>query len=281
MPFVQLTFNNRRPIDIGSTKGKAALRKVANFLQGAIAGTRTVDGWQLLNDNTPQSGTTAAGAACRAGAVGLFATGTGTETCIINGTSVAVTWATSDANSVSLMVAAILANTTVNPFVAATKYVGKVTLATVLAGETIDICGYKFTGTAAATGSPGEFSIATDDAAASTALALAINSTPGLSSKVVAVPDGTDSVYIGIADNRAARPDEVILKGAATFTVVQIAATGAYYMVFARQPGKLGNCCTLTVSGTNHSAKSAVSGKLGGGLGGYLSTSQYISSDSK
>lgn len=281
MPFIQMTFNTKRPLDLGATRGKAALRKVQNLLQGVIAGTRSADGWQILNDNTPQSGTTQAGAACRAAAVGLYATGTGTETTIINGTSVAVTWATSDAVTVGLSVAAINSNTTVNPFVAATKYVGKVVLATCVAGDVIDVCGYKFTGTAAATGNPGEFSIATSDAVASTALALAINSTPGLSSKVIAVPDGTDSVYIGIADNRAARSDELILADDATFTVTQILATGAYYMVFARQAGRLGNCCTLTVTGTNHSAKSAVSGKLGGGLGGYLSTAQYISSDTK
>lgn len=280
MPFLQLQINTSRPLAVGASKGKAALRKVSNLIQGALAGTNTVTGWQLLNDNTPQDGTTAPGSLCRSGAVGLFATGTGTETCIINGTSVAVTWATSDANTVSLMVAAILANTTVNPFVAATKYVGKLTLATMTEGQTIGICGYTFTATAAATGNPFEFSIETDDAASATALAQAINRSP-LCTKLVAVPDGTDSVYLGLTENRAARSDEIFSPVPSTVTATQILATGAFYMVFARQPGLIGNTCTLTVTGTNHSAISAVSGKLGGGLGGYLSTSQYLTNDTR
>lgn len=288
MPFLQLTLHNTRPLDVRASKGDAALRKVANLLQGYIAGTRRGDGWELLNDNTPQVTTTAAGQMARAGAVGLFATGTGAETAIINGTSVAVTWATSDANTVALMVTAINANTTVNPFVMATRYIGKIALGTCIAGTCIEVCGFKFVATTGATGKPGGFNISGTDAQDSTALAAAINSMPGLSSKVVAVPDGTSAVYVGLVENRVARSSEklaayILTTGLAvtTVTLTQILATGAFYMVVARTPGLLGNCCTFTVTGTNHSAISAVSGKLGGGLGGYLSTGQYLSSDTR
>lgn len=278
MPFTQLTIQSKLPLPIGATKGRDALRKVLNALTGVVSGTNKADSWVLLNDNTPQSGTTAAGAAARACAGVVLSGGANAVGIVVNSTSVTATWATSDTVSAGLIADAVNANTTVNPFVAATKYLATLTLASVTAGQTINICGQTFTATAAATGSPNEFSIAGTDTQDAAALAVAINQS-SLNCKLVAT-SSAGVVYLGICDNRAARGDELISAAPSTITVSQFAARAAC-LVFARQPGLLGNCCTATATGTGVTAFSAVSGKLGGGLGGYLSTSQYLSCDSK
>lgn len=278
MSYTQLTLTSRRPLDLRATKGRDALRKVANLLQGAIAGTNAVDGWLLQNSVLATNAVSAW--AARAVAGFTFATGTGTVGSVINGTTVTATWATSDTVSAGLVEAAINANTTVNPFVMASKYFGKVTLATCIAGDAINICGWTFTGVAGtADYTKGQFSIDTDDTAAALDLTKAIQSTPGLNQKLAAV-SALGVVYLPVVENRAARSGEVISSRQSTFTIVQI-ATGAAYFVIARQSGLIGNCCTATATGTNLTAISQVSGKLGGGRGGYTSAGQYISSDTR
>ena len=277
MSFTQLTLTTRRPLDLGASKSKPALRKFANLLQGALSGSNAVDGW-LLHNSGPDDNTASASARALAGFT--FATGTGTVGSIINGTSVTATWATSDTATSAALVTAINANTTVNPLVMASKYFGKVTLATCIAGDAINICGYTFTGVAGtANYQKGQFSIDTDDTAAALDLTKAIQSTHGLNQKIAAV-SAAGVVYLPLVENRAARSDETISSSQSTFTIVAI-TTGAAYFVVARQPGLLGNACTATATGTNLTAISAVSGKLGGGRGGYLSTGQYVSSDTR
>ena len=279
MPFLTLQLNTKIPTPIGASKGRPALRKVADVVEKALAGTGTVDSWVLLNDNTPQSGTTVAGMQSRACAGVVLSSATGTVTHTINGTACSASAGGSDTITAGLVSDAINANTTVNPFVASTKYLATVALASVTAGQTIDICGTTFTATAAATGKPFEFDISGNDAADATALLASIMRSP-LAAKLVGSLNSA-TIYLGLAENRAARSDEVIA-GPSTFTISQF-ATRAAWLTFARQAGPLGNCCTATASagGGTATAFSGVAGKLGGGTGGYLSTSQYLTSDTK
>lgn len=273
MSFIQLNLTTTRNLDLGATKGRGALRKISNALLGSMSGTGPFKGWSVLQG----SAALATGSLSRSAAGCTLSSGSGAVGSVINGTTVTATWASSDTNSAGLIVAAINANTTVNPFVGATKYVGTLTLATVVAGTTINVCGYTFTATSSATGKPNEFDISGNDAADATALAAAINACPELNQKLVA-SSASGVVYVGLTENRAARSDETLTASASTVTCSAI-TTRAAYLIFALQPGALGNCCTATATGTGVTAFSAVSGKLGGGTGGYVSTGRYLTSD--
>ena len=113
MAFTTLTLSSRRSLDLGATKGRGALRKVANLLQGALSGANAVDGWMIHNNVSAASARAVAGV--------TMATGSGTVGSVINGTTVSVTWATSDTASITAIVAALKANSTVNSFMTATN----------------------------------------------------------------------------------------------------------------------------------------------------------------
>lgn len=85
-------------------------------------------------------------------ATGTFTTssGSGTQTAIINGVSIAITWATSDTVSAALMAAAINAsvNALIAGFVTATSSAGVVTVTT----ATLGLAGNAITTTATGTG---------------------------------------------------------------------------------------------------------------------------------
>lgn len=269
MPSTLLVLNHSKPNNLQTRKGKDALRRVANLVQGALSGTENVPGWLILADDT-SLGT--AGVATRAAAVCRMATSSGSVGAVINGTSVTVTWGTSDTASQALLVDAINANSTVKPFVRATRYLATLTLASVAAGDTVRICGLTYTATAAATSKLREFSMAGTDAQDATALANAINADPELTNKLVAVADGTNAVvYLGIVGDRAAdiKRMETVTLPASTITVSDFAGR-AESITYAVVPGAMGNCCTFTATGTNVTVRSAVSGKLGGGVGGLI-----------
>lgn len=267
MPTTTLVLNHARPIPLQTRKHRTALRRVIDLVQGVISGTEPGGSYTLLTDETALG---TAGVASKACAVFRMASSTGTITATIDGTAVAITWATDDTTSQGLLVDAINANATVKPFVRATRYVAQLAMASVVAGTTITIGGLTYTATAAATSKLREFSIAGADAADATALANAINADPALVGKYVATADGTNAVvYIGTVGDRATTSAEKPIASAATFTVTDFAA-GAVSMVYAVTPGRIGNCCTITATGTNASIRTANSGKLGQGVGGLI-----------
>jgi hypothetical protein len=277
MSFLQLNITTTRALDLTNSRGDDVLLNIRNALVSTAAGTGPFSGWSVLNNVTALT----SGSLSRAGGGILLASATGTIASVINGTSVDVSAGGSDAASALLAVAAINANTTVNPFVSASSYYGTLALSTVVAGTTINVCGYTFLATASATGLPNQFSISGNDAADALALAACINATPELNQKVFATT-ASATVYVVLQENRAARSNETMSASAGTVTVVQFAAGDAYFII-ARQPGPLGNCCTLTATAGGGTATviTTVSGKLGGATGGYVSTGQYITSDMK
>jgi phage tail sheath gpL-like len=72
-----------------------------------------------------------------ASGIGTISSGAGTITATINGVAIAITWATSDANSAALLAAAINASTDalVSGIVTATSLLGVVTISAVVKGK--------------------------------------------------------------------------------------------------------------------------------------------------
>lgn len=274
MSYLQVSINSPRPLDLRASKGKAALRKVINHLTGVVSGVTPVGSW-LIDNNT---GSTTPLSRAVAGVT--MATGTGTVGSVINGTSVTATWATSDTATAAALVTAINANSTANRIVMASKYAGYFTLTSAIAGDTVVVGGVTFTGVAGtADATKNQFSIDTSDTAAALDLAASIQFNSGTNARFGAV-SAAGVCYIFTLDNTATDSTKLLASTTSTCVPTQIAA-GAYYFIAARQPGLIGNCCTATATGTNMTAISAVSGKLGSGFGGYYSTSQYVTSDSK
>jgi len=255
MAYTILQLNSRAPLSLGSKKGKDALRLVVNRAMATLAGAKNSTAFSILNSE-------ASGISARAAAVCKMATSTGTVGMIVDGTTVSVTWATSDAASQAALVTAINADATVAALgVKASKRVGVLTLASLSSGSVINVCGFRFTaGT--------DFSVAGTDNQDAAAFAVAINARAGLSEKLVAVPDAAAGVlYLGLLEDRAARSGEVVRQESGTgLTVTSAIASGDFCVLFAQVPGAIGNACTCTATGTNVTAHSAVSGKLGGGL---------------
>lgn len=109
------------------------------------------------------------------------ASGTGTLTATVDGTAVAVTWATSDANSAKLLAAAINLNGTTGPKVYATSAAGVVTLTAAGTGRaTITISSGSGVISAVVNGIKTSTTWVTSDTVTATALALAINANPAV-----------------------------------------------------------------------------------------------------
>ena len=270
MAHTLLKISSSKPLRLDSVRGKhVPLRRVVNKVMGILGGNDKSSNYAILNEEGSPS-------MSHAGAVCKMATGTGTVGVVINGTTVTVTWATSDTVAQGLLVTAINANSTVRLLgVRATQSVAVLTLASLSSTAVINICGIRFTATT-------DFSVAGTDNQDAAALAVAINANRDLQDKLVAIPDAAAGVcYLALMENRLPRSDEkVILESGTGLTVTSGFALAAYSAVFSRVPGAIANACTLTATGTNTTAHSAVSGKLGGGAGGaFASTSTFITSD--
>lgn len=270
MPYVGLMLNTRRgfpmgpnPATPGSYRGDQVLDRFFVALEAAQsgAGASKVEGWTCIFD---ESGTDVLH---RAAAVVIPAT-SGAATVVINGTSVAANFSSDAPTTAAAAVAAINADSTAKTFVSAHQYVGKLTTASAVAGDKVTICGTTFTAqSAAATLGTEQWDIRTSDTAAGASLANQINAHPNLANLVGAV-NSAGVVYVFLLENRAPRTSELLVAGQATVTINNAIGTATgVFVVIAHQAGLLGNCCTLTVTGTGSSAVSLVSGKLGGGTG--------------
>ena len=263
-----LIFRTRRPQDYGVTpgsttinrRGRELLRRVVNAATGALANGADSDYTVAYTATDPAFAVAGLAMSGGAGAVGG----------IINGVTVTAPYATSDANSCGLIAAAINASTNalVQGFVTANNLTATITLASVLAGQYVDICGYRFTATngtpatLVSGGNLGNFDISGNDAADATALAAAINAMPGLSRFVsaLAVSNAVRLFARRFSFSGTATfswpsgrdvPPNVIAASAATFTLSGSSlAAGAFVGINACQPGVAGNAITIAPSGT-------------------------------
>ena len=261
-----VTFNTRRPF--GTVRGgRPTLRQLSDWLN-EVAGTAVQSDSVILSFQEA----VALGDLSVAGpSVGLLTLsgGAGAVGATIDGTLVTAAFATSDAVTMTAVMAAIRANASVNRKVTAVNRVARMTLASVLAGTTVNVFGTVFTAVNGAPTALGQFDMSGADAADATSLALAINRHPSLSGRYRAVANAA-VVNIGLLEDRAPTTEELITNPSAATITINVAAptVGAFGLIFAMVPGALGDCCTVVASGTGMSYATANAGKLGGGTGG-------------
>jgi hypothetical protein len=275
MPNVTISFNVKRRTGLlnSSQVGAEADKYLLEELQAAVSGTNQSDGIiYSANDDVSLGSTAYAGPAI---AALVMASSSGSVGGSIAGTAITVTWATSDTASSTALAAAIRASTAVNRKVTATNVAMRVTLASVTAGQYIDICGVRFT---AVNGTPadfGQFDMSGTDTADATSLALAINRHPSTAMRYRAV-SSAGLVYVFPTTARTLSPTQdkwaAITNpgGFTTFTInTAVPTAGAVTAIIAAVPGDIGNEVRLTASGTNVTAiTNGTAGFLGNGTGG-------------
>lgn len=261
MAHTQITIGSARPFFqgpgssgvIGSGRSKIDL---LNHLQNWLAQERNA-----YNPDIELLSTTGSSACATAGLT--ISGGSGAVGAIINGVTVTATWASSDTNSAALAAAAINAsvNSLVQGFVTSNNLSTLLTLASVVAGTTINICDVRFTATATATGNPNEFSIAGTDAQDATALAAAISAHPSLQRWVYpVVTSNTVRLFARqwtFASNvfswptSPGAPSNRVWASAATVTVSSATlAAGTSFGLVANTRGNWGNAISVALSGT-------------------------------
>lgn len=275
MPNLTISINARRAFGLlgNRARGSESGRLLLDALQSVIAGKNPSDGiiWNC-NDDTSLGSTAHAGPAIAALSMASSAGSVGGS---IAGTAITVTWATSDTASSTALAAAIRANTSVNRKVTATNMAMRVTLASVAAGQFIDICNTRFT---AMSGTPveyGRFDISGNDTADALSLATAINRHPSMAMRYRAL-SSAGLVYVFPTTDRSGNVSgtkfEAITNpgGFSTFTInTAVLTAGAVTAVIAAVPGDIGTEVRLTASGTNVTAvTNGTAGFLGLATGG-------------
>lgn len=284
MPNVTLQFNVKRAtglLNSSQAAGADAGNYLLRALQAAVSGRNQSDGLVYsVNDATALGDSAYAGEALAA----LVMTGSsGAVGGTIAGTLVTVVWATSDTASSTALVAAIRASAAINRKVTATNLAMKVTLATVLAGQYIDICNVRFTAVNGAPVNVGEFDMSGADTADALSLAQAINRHPAMALRYRAV-SSVGAVFIFPSTSRALTPTvdkwAVITNPGSfsTFTInTAIPTLGPTTAILASVAGDIGNEVRCVASGTNVTAlTSGSAGFLGHGMGGGVDPKFYL-----
>ncbi len=261
MPSTTLVISHQTELDMGSLTlrdRRTLLRRVINALQSAAGGSKRIQSIDVIA-NAREEPVAASGFL-------TLATSSGAVGATINGATVTATWATSDIISAGLIAAAINASTNaaVQYKVRASNLSATATLAAVVAGTTFDVCGYRLTATATATGRPGDFDISGTNDQDAAALGAAINALPGLNEKVRAYVSTNVVTIFGIA--ATAPTSNYLLTSATTITLSgKLLIASLKVLVTALPRTRVGNDFTLVASGTNVSANAA---NLAGGKGG-------------
>lgn len=278
MSNLNISFNTRKPMGLLKSHaiGSESLRWLLMELESVESGKNQSDGliWSC-NDDVSLGSTAHAGPACGA-LVGSSLAGSVGAT--IDGTAVTVTAAGGDAATQTLLVAAIKANSSVNRKVTATNRGLQLTIASVTAGQYVDICNTRFTAVNGAPTQFGEFDMSGTDTADATSLALAINRHPSLAMRVRAISNA-GVIYVFPTVDRTLNKFEVLTNPGvfSTFTFQAAVQTAlAITGVMAMVPGQLGECCTVVASGTGMTYATANAGKLGNGTGGGTTSNFYL-----
>lgn len=275
MPNLRIEINSRRPFGLlnSHSRGSEAGRWLLNALQAAVSGRNPSPAikWDV-NDDTALGATAFSSPAV---AALIMASSSGAVGGTIGGTLITVTWATSDTASATALAAAIRASATHNRKVTATNLSMRLTLASVTAGQYVDICGTRFTAVSGTPANVGEFDISGADSADAASLAQAIMRHPSMAGRYVAV-SSSGSVYVFPSSDRSGNVSgtkfEAITNtgGFSTVTINQgVLAAGAATAVIAASAGDIGNEVRCTASGTNvTAATNGTAGFLGNGCGG-------------
>ena len=277
MPNLTVSLNFKRPTGLlnSSRVGSNAAQYLLEALQAAVSGTNQCDGL-LYNVTDVEALGNVAYAGQAIGAL-IMATSSGDVGGTIGGVLVTVAHAVSDIATSTALAAAIRALATINRKVTATNIAMKLTLATVTAGQYLDVCNVRFTGVAGAVGKLGDFSIDTSDTAAALSLALAINRHPSLALRYRAL-SSAGVVYVFPTTFRTITAQSTVDKWAVlsnpgSFTTitldVRVPTAGLVTAILAAVPGDIGNEVRMTASGINVTAlTNGSAGFLGNGTGG-------------
>jgi hypothetical protein len=264
----------------GQAGGREVMQQLVNELTAVMSGLRASPSVHVNWSDTVALGDDAT--ATPAAALLVGSTLSGSVGGIIAGTTVTASAAGGDTATQTLVAAAINANTTVNRVVNATNVLAEMTLASVTAGQSVQVGGITFTAVAAAADVVrfGQFNINGTDTQDAQALALAINRHPGASARFIAVASTTTGqVFLAPVDKtRALGPFDRIGNLPATITAARaVPAAGAQTMVISNRPGAEQNEIRLTASGTGMTAvTNGGTGLLGGGVGGGRAATRMV-----
>jgi len=247
-----LRFHSNKPIPTPTAQRKndALLRQVTNHLiSGLAGGAGTTPGFEVLVNSS---------AGQKARSTLALSGGSGSVGATINGVTVTATWATSDTNSMSLIVAAINASTDplVQYLVEASNTRGTIALASVVAGTKLFIGQYEFKAISGTPANYGEFDISGSNNADALSLTEAINRHPQVSRYYQAHNATAGSATVQLFRFATPPGGTTLAATATTMTLVQpvAAATGC---VRAIERGLAGNCITFAASGTGVTAGDA------------------------
>ncbi len=247
--------------------GKDLLRAAINKAHGCLAGVERGAGYTLVGSGTDL---------VAANSAGISASGAGTVGIVIAGVTLTATYAVSDANTAALIAAVINASTNakIQYLIGSTHLKSTLTLATVLAGTTVSLAGFRFTAISGTTesGKDGEFVIGGDNTADALSLALAINRHP-YANKYLFAASVTDACHVfpkkGVTWFTGPNAPPNTVKASATTVTVGSATFAAsdYYGIWCKVPGKLGNNIVLAASGTGQTIIGSAT-YMARGLGG-------------
>jgi len=270
MPVTLIQLRTREKVDYGVSPGtstlnrsyRTLLRRIINELHSSLSGAAGDGDFNFQYDPNEVA---------HANAGLAISSGSGAVGATLNGVATTATWATSDTVAAGLIAYAIASSTTakVKGMFLANNLHASITLASVTAGQYVDICGTRFTAT---NGTPAQihsgqnaftFDMSGNDAADATALAAAINAAPDLSRYVFAIPvsnvvrlfarqatwSTTTSAWSWPARSR--QPTNIITASAATFTLSgSTLVASAYVGIQSVVGGAVGNVHTIAASGT-------------------------------
>ncbi len=256
--FVSLSHDHT--LAIQGTRKRSLLRRVLNKGMSILGGSEPGSQFTVYSSGTDPA------AACTAG---ISASGSGTVGIVISGVTLTATWATSDTVSAGLIAAVINASTDakIQHLFGSTNLKSSLTLVTTVAGNSVVLAGFKFTGVAGTAGTipskDGDFVVkgSGTDTQSGTSLAGAINRHPGASRFLFAL---NVAGVVHVFPKSAAwftgpnAPENAVRSNAATISVGSATfAASAYYGVWCKFPGKVGNNVVVAASGTGQTIENS------------------------
>ncbi len=242
---------------------RSLLHVFMNKLHGVMGGAERGSQYTLGSSGTDPA------SACTCGISAAVTDPSGSVGLTISGVSLVAVWLTSDTVSAGLVAAVVNASTNakIQYLYGATTLKSSLTLVTVVAGNVVELAGFRFTAVAGTAGTipsvDGAFVAkgAGTDTQSGTSLAGAINRHPAASRYLFAL---NVAGVVHVFPKSAAwfsgpnSPQNTVITFATTISVGSATfAASAYYGIYAKIPGKWGNGIVVAASGTGQSIENS------------------------